>query len=62
MVVTNGATYGILGHFERYLDMTLGTKIVDLGWLNLSNDIDQIGAIAEVAVMVDEFCWPCKER
>lgn len=37
---------GILGHLEGNLDMGLGPKIVDLGWLNLSDDVHEIGTVA----------------
>lgn len=37
---------GIFGHFEGDFDMGLGPKVVDLGRLNLSDDVHKIGTVA----------------
>ena len=45
----------ILGHLERDLDVRLGTEVVDLGREHLSEDVHEIGAVGEVAVMQFEL-------
>lgn len=42
---------GVLGHLEGDLDVTLGTEVVHLSRANLGEDVDQVGAIAEITVM-----------
>jgi hypothetical protein len=41
----------IFGHFERDLDMALSPKVVYLSWLHLRQDVHEVCAIAEVAIM-----------
>lgn len=41
----------VLGHLERDLDVRLRTKVVDLGWLDLCDDVDKVGTVAQVTVV-----------
>lgn len=45
----------ILGHLERDLDVRLSAKVVDLGREHLSEDVHEIGAVGEIAVMQFEL-------
>jgi DNA integrity scanning protein DisA with diadenylate cyclase activity len=45
----------IFGHIERYFDVTHGTQVVDFYRLDLANDGDEIGGIAQVTVMQKEL-------
>lgn len=45
-----------LGHFEGRLDVGHGTKIVNLIGLNICNDGNQVGFIAEITVMKEQLC------
>ena len=36
---------GVFGHFKRDFDVRLGAEIVHFCWLNLSNDVHEIGTI-----------------
>lgn len=40
--------------------MGLGAEVVDFGGLDLRENIDEIGAVREIAVMKLELGWPCK--
>lgn len=42
---------GVFGHFEGDFDVALCAEVVDLCWANLSEDVDEIGAIAEIAIV-----------
>jgi hypothetical protein len=53
-------THSIFSHFERHLNVTLRAKVIDLGRLDLRDNVHQVGAITKVPVMVDEFSRPCK--
>ena len=53
-------TYSVLGHLKRDLDVRLGTQVIDLRWPNLGNDIDEVGAVAEIAVVQLELSRACK--
>ena len=46
---------GILGHIERNLDVRHGAEVVDLGGTDLGNDGDQVGGIAEIAIVQEEL-------
>jgi len=35
----------VFGHFERDLDVGLGTKVVDLGGLDGGDNVDEVGAV-----------------
>ena len=41
----------VLWHIERYLDVGHGTKIVDLSWLDVGNDGDQVGCVAQISIV-----------
>jgi hypothetical protein len=34
---------GVLGHFKRNLDVRLSAQVVDLGGLDLRNDVNKVG-------------------
>lgn len=51
---------GVFGHLERYLDVRLSTKVVDLCRLNLCDDIDEIGGICQITIMQLELVGSCK--
>ena len=46
---------GVLGHIEGNLDVGHGTEVVDFGGADLGNDGDQVGGIAEIAVVKEEL-------
>ena len=37
---------GVFSHLEGDFDVRLGAEVIDLGWLDLGNDVHEIGAIA----------------
>ena len=41
----------IFCHFEGDFDVGLGTEVVHLGRLHLGDDVDEIGTVAEIAVV-----------
>jgi hypothetical protein len=45
----------IFGHFEGDFDVGLGTEIVDLGGLDLCDDVYKIGTVAQVTVVKYEL-------
>jgi hypothetical protein len=45
----------IFGHIEGYFDVTHGTQVVDFLRLDLGNDGDEIGGVAQVTVMQKEL-------
>jgi hypothetical protein len=47
--------YSVFRHFERNFDVALGTKVVDLCRLDLGDNVDKIGAVAEVSVVQMEL-------
>merc|ERR1719199_537081 len=46
---------GVLGHIEGNLDVGHGTEVVDFGGADLGDDGDQVGGIAEIAVVKEEL-------
>ena len=46
----------VLGHVERDFNMGLSAEIVNLRGLDLGEDVDEIGAVGEVAVVELELC------
>jgi hypothetical protein len=48
----------VFGHFERYLDVRLRAEIVYLGWLYLGDDVDEVCAVTQVAVVQLELVGP----
>lgn len=42
---------GVFSHLKRDLNVRLSTEIINLSWLNLSNNVDEIGAVAQITVM-----------
>lgn len=49
----------VLGHLERHLDVRLRAEVVHLGRLHLRDDVHQVGAVAQVAIVQLEFVRPC---
>jgi hypothetical protein len=41
----------IFGHVEGDLDVRLCAEVVDLGWLDLRDDIHEVGAIRQIAMV-----------
>jgi hypothetical protein len=41
----------VFRHLEGDLDVGLGSEVVDFGGLDLGDDVDEVGAVAEVAVV-----------
>lgn len=52
---------GVFCHFEGDLDVGLGTEIVDFGGLDRGDDIDEVGAVGEIAVVEVEVVSACEE-
>jgi len=50
------STHRIFRHFERDLDMALSPEVVYLSWPHLRDDVHEVCAIAEVAIMELELC------
>ena len=50
---------GVLGHLERDLDVRLGAQVVDLRGEHLGEDVDEIGAVREIAVVQLELVRAC---
>ncbi len=46
---------GVLGHIEGNLDVGHGAEVVDFGGADLGDDGDQVGGIAEIAVVKEEL-------
>jgi hypothetical protein len=51
-------TYGVLGHFERDLDVTLRAEIVYLCGLHLGNNVYEVGAVGKITIVEMEFVRP----
>ena len=47
----NMAGVCVFSHLERDLDVRLRAEVVDLRRLHLRDDVDEVGAVAEVAVV-----------
>jgi hypothetical protein len=47
--------YRVFGHFERDLDVALRAEVVDLGGLDLGDDVDEVSAVGEIAVVEMEL-------
>jgi len=45
----------VFGHLEGDLDVRLGSKVVDLGWLYLGEDVHQVGTVGQIAIVQLEF-------
>ena len=48
----------VLGHLERNLDVRLSTEVVDLSRLDLGNNVHEVGAVAQIAIMKLELVGP----
>ena len=46
---------GVLGELERDLDVGLGAEVVDLGGLDLRDDVDEVGSVGQVTVVKDHL-------
>ena len=46
---------GVLGELERDLDVGLGAEVVDLGGLDLRNNVDEVGSVGQVTVVKDHL-------
>jgi hypothetical protein len=42
---------GVFGHLEGDLDVRLGAEVVDLGGLDVGDDVDQVGRVGEIAIV-----------
>ena len=45
----------VFGHIKRDLDVTHGTKVVDLGGLDIGNDGNEIGGVAKITVVQEDL-------
>lgn len=52
---------GVFSHLEGDLDVRLGAEIVDFSRLGLGDDVDEVGAVAEISVVQLELvrAWMC---
>ena len=44
----------VLGRLEAHLDVALGGQVVDLVWLDLLHDADQVGRVRQVAIVQEK--------
>ena len=49
---------GIFCHLERDLDVRLSTEVVDLSRLDLGDNVHEVGAVAQIAVVKLELVRP----
>ncbi len=49
------AVGGVLGHVEGYFDVRHGAEVVDFSGADVGDDGDEVGGIAEVTVVEEEF-------
>lgn len=51
---------GVLGHLKGDFDVALCTEVVDFGGAHLGKDVDEIGAVAQVAIVELELVGTCE--
>lgn len=49
----------IFGHIEGDLDVRLCAEVVDLGWLDLRDDVHEVGAIGQIAMVELKLVLAC---
>jgi hypothetical protein len=49
----------VFSHLKRNFDVRLSTEVIDLRRLNLGDDVDKVGTIAQITVMKVKFIRPC---
>lgn len=47
----------VLGHLEGDLDVRLSTKVVQLRRAYLADDVHEVGAVRQIAIVQHEFCF-----